>query len=79
MIPMISWACRKTPRRPRSRRPIAHYGVGIDVLTGDAPEPASRDMQIDRIHRDLDDLSDRDRAIVEQMVGAMKQNDAKAG
>lgn len=53
------------------RKLATHYGVGIDVLTGDAMEPAPRDMQIDRIHRGLEDLSDRDRAIVEQMIASM--------
>lgn len=66
----------------RSRNPsfelvlklATHYGVSIDVLTGDAAEPAAEDLQIERIHRDLDSLSNRDRNIVEQMITAMKEN-----
>ena len=55
------------------RKLAAHYGVSIDVLTGDAAEPAAANLQIDRIHRGLDNLSSRDRKIVEQMIEAMKQ------
>lgn len=55
------------------RKLAAHYGVSIDVLTGNADEPGPEDLRIDRIHRSLDDLSDRDREIVEQMIEAMKQ------
>ena len=50
----------------------AHFGVSTDVLTGTADTPAPEDQQIERIHRDLKELSDRDRAIIEQMVASMK-------
>lgn len=55
------------------RKLAAHYSVSIEVLTGDTDEPGAGDLQIDRIHRGLDSLSDRDRGIVEQMIEAMKQ------
>ncbi|SFT51368.1 helix-turn-helix domain-containing protein [Sedimentitalea nanhaiensis] len=56
------------------RKLAEHYRVGIDVLTGDAPEPSSDDLQIERMHRGLEKLSERDRAIVEQMIESMKMN-----
>jgi hypothetical protein len=43
------------------------------VLTGEAAEPKADELQIDRIHRGLDNLTKRDREIVEQMIDAMKQ------
>jgi transcriptional regulator with XRE-family HTH domain len=55
------------------RKLAAHYGVSIDVLTGEAQEPEASDLQVERIHRGLDDLSDRDRDIVEQMIATMAQ------
>ncbi len=54
----------------------AHYGVSIDVLTGQAAEPNKSDLQIERIHRGLNALSDRDRQIVEQMIKNMQQSPA---
>jgi len=56
------------------RKLAAHYGVGIDVLTGEATEPEAKDLQVDRIHRGLEELSVRDREIVEQMIVAMKHS-----
>lgn len=50
------------------RKLATHYGVSVDVLTGDAAEPASKDLQVDRIHRDLAELSERDRNVVEEMI-----------
>lgn len=55
------------------RKLAAHYGVSIDVLTGDVEEPDAKGLQVDRIHRGLDELSDRDREIVEQMISTMQQ------
>ncbi|NNE87209.1 MAG: helix-turn-helix transcriptional regulator [Silicimonas sp.] len=48
-----------------------HFGVSLDVLTGDAREPSAKGMQVDRIHRELDQLSDRDRSVVEGMIRTM--------
>ncbi|SDK65325.1 helix-turn-helix domain-containing protein [Aliiruegeria lutimaris] len=61
----------KNPSFELVRKLATHYGVSIDVLTGEDMEPGQRDMQIERIHRSLEDLSERDRGIVEQMVASM--------
>ena len=58
------------------RKLAKHFGVSVDALVGDADEPVAEDMQIERIHRDLLDLSERDRGVVEATIAAMK---AKAG
>ncbi|KUJ76891.1 transcriptional regulator [Ruegeria marisrubri] len=63
----------KNPSFELVRKLAAHYGVSIDVLTGEAAEPNEGDMQIERIHRGLDTLTDRDRQIVEQMIKNMQQ------
>ncbi|QJF50725.1 helix-turn-helix domain-containing protein [Roseobacter ponti] len=63
----------KNPSFELVRKLAAHYGVGIDVLTGEAAEPRADELQIERIHRGLDKLTKRDREIVEQMIDAMKQ------
>lgn len=60
------------------RKLAAHYGVSIDVLTGDAEEPGAGDLQIERVHRGLEELSERDREIVEQMIEAMKRKSSEA-
>lgn len=62
----------KNPSFELVRKLAQHYGVPIEVLTGDAAEPASGDMQIERIHRDLAGLTERDRGIVEDLVRSMK-------
>ena len=54
------------------RKLARHFGVTVDALVGDADEPAAGDMQIERIHRDLLDLSERDRGVVEATIAAMK-------
>lgn len=48
-----------------------HFGVSLDVLTGDANEPDPEAMQVERIHRGLDELSERDRGVVEEMIRMM--------
>lgn len=45
-----------------------HFGVSIDVLVGDEAAPTMKEQRIDRIHRGLIALSDRDQRIVEQMI-----------
>lgn len=60
------------------RKLANHYGVSIDVLTGDAEEPDAGDLQIERVHRGLDKLSPRDREIVEQMIEAMRNKSSEA-
>lgn len=68
----------KNPSFELVRKLANHYGVPIDVLTGDAAEPASGDMQIERIHRDLEALTERDRDIVEGLIRSMKAKDTGA-
>lgn len=60
------------------RKLAAHYGVSIDVLIGEAEEPDAKDLQVDRIHRGLGDLSERDREIVEQIIEAMRNKSSEA-
>ncbi|MCO6384884.1 helix-turn-helix domain-containing protein [Oceanicola sp. 502str15] len=59
------------------RKLADHYGVSIDVLTGQASEPNRDELQVDRIHRDLGSLSERDRGIIEQMIETMKSSEPK--
>lgn len=54
-----------------------HFGVSLEVLTGDSQEPDPESMQVERIHRGLDALSERDRAVVEKMIQSMKENPAE--
>ena len=50
------------------RRLATHFGVSIDVISGEETVPEDKAMQIARINRGLGELSDRDRQVVEQMV-----------
>lgn len=68
----------KNPSFDLVRRLARHYGVSVDVLTGDASEPDSGNMQIERLHRGLDALSERDREIVEQLIRSMTSKDTGA-
>lgn len=61
------------------QRLAKHFGVDIDVLTGDSEEPGSQEMQVERINRGLDELSDRDRDVVEQMIRTLKQSTPGTG
>lgn len=61
----------KNPSFELVRKLAGHFGVTIDVLTGDAAEPGAENLQIERIHRGLDKLSDRDRKIVENLIQSM--------
>jgi transcriptional regulator with XRE-family HTH domain len=62
----------KNPSFDLVRKLAKHFGVTIDVLTGDAAEPGADDLQIERIHRGLEGLSTRDRKIVEDLIQSMK-------
>ena len=66
----------KNPSFELVRKLARHFGVTVDALVGDADEPAAEDMQVERIHRDLLELSERDRDVVAATIAAMK---AKAG
>lgn len=48
------------------------FGVTPDALIGAADVPHPGAQQIERIHRDLKDLSPRDRSIIEDMVRSMR-------
>ena len=72
----------------RSRNPsfelmqklAGHFGVSVSVLTGESEEPEPADLQVERIHRDLKVLGDRDRALIEEMVKSMvRRSDARGG
>lgn len=54
------------------RKLAQHFGVALDVLTGAAIEPGDDALQIERIHRGLEDLSERDRRVVEELVKSMR-------
>ena len=50
------------------RRLAKHFGVSVDVLAGDEAEPAASEQEIQRIHRDLEALSDRDRRTIADLA-----------
>lgn len=66
----------KNPSFDLVRKLALHFGVSIEVLTGEADEPDQKDIQITQINRGLEALSDRDRAIVQQVIETMS---AKSG
>jgi transcriptional regulator with XRE-family HTH domain len=49
-----------------------HFGVSIDVLTGASDQPSDTDVHIQRLHRDLSELTDSDRRVVEDMIKSLK-------
>ncbi|MFD1156565.1 helix-turn-helix domain-containing protein [Roseovarius aestuarii] len=61
------------------RKLAKHFGVSIDALVGEDDEPDADTLQIERIHRGLEDLSRRDRAIVEDTIRAMKTRTGSQG
>lgn len=68
----------KNPSFELVRKLAGHFGVTIDVITGDAAEPGAENLQIERIHRGLDKLSDRDRKIVEDLIQSMGSKGSEA-
>lgn len=66
----------KNPSFELVRKLADHFGISIDALVGDAAEPSSDELQLERMHRGFDELTTRDRDIVEEMIKAMK---ARAG
>ncbi|NBC29367.1 MAG: helix-turn-helix domain-containing protein [Spirochaetes bacterium] len=64
----------KNPSFELVRKLARHFGVSVDVLAGDGAEPDADSMQIERINRGLDDLSERDRAIVEGLIRNLREN-----
>lgn len=53
-----------------------HFGVSIDFLVGDGEEPSPDKMRVERIHRAVGKLTERDQAIVEEMIRAMSAKPA---
>ncbi|WP_162685643.1 hypothetical protein [Roseovarius amoyensis] len=45
---------------------------------GVAEEPEAATLQIERLHRGFEELSDGDRAVIEDMIGALKTRARKA-
>ena len=62
----------KNPSFDLVRKLAKHFGVSINALVGEEEEPDADTLQIERIHRGLEDLSERDRAIVEETIRVMK-------
>lgn len=69
----------KNPSFDLVRKLAKHFGVSIDALVGEEEEPNADTLQIERIHRGLETLSPRDRAIVEETIRAMKERSADQG
>lgn len=69
----------KNPSFDLVRKLAKHFGVSIDALVGEDDEPDADTLQIERIHRGLEDLSPRDRAIVEDTIRAMKTRTGSQG
>ncbi len=61
------------------RKLAKHFGVSIDALIGEEEEPDANSLQIERIHRGLEDLTERDRAVVEDTIRAMKMRTGSQG
>jgi transcriptional regulator with XRE-family HTH domain len=62
----------KKPSFELVRALARHFGVSIDVLVGEEAAPSMKEQRIDRIHRDLQELSDRDRLVVEDLIGSLR-------
>lgn len=61
----------KNPSFQLVRELARHFGVSIDVLVGEEAAPSMKEQRIDRIHRDLQELSERDRLVVEDMIRSL--------
>jgi len=61
----------KNPSFDLVRKLAKHFGVSIEVMTGEAEEPDQKDVKIAQMNRNLEALSERDRAVVEQMIETM--------
>lgn len=61
----------KNPSFDLVRKLAKHFGVSIEVMTGEAEEPDQKDVKIAQMNRNLEALSKRDRAVVEQMIETM--------
>lgn len=62
----------KNPSFDLIQKLAKHFGVSIDELVGKAEEPDAARLQVERLHRGFEDLSDNDRAVIEDMIKALK-------
>jgi transcriptional regulator with XRE-family HTH domain len=62
----------KNPSFELVRALAQHFNVSVEVLVGEEAAPTMKEQRIDRIHRDLQELSDRDRLVVEDMIRSMR-------
>ena len=62
----------KNPSFELVQKLAAHFTVSVDVLTGSGEEPDAKELQVGRLNRGFEELSDRDRDIVEQMIKSMR-------
>lgn len=68
----------KNPSFELVRKLAEHYGVSIDVLTGSGDAPAQGELEIGRIHRGLEALSDGDRKAVQSLIDVLRSNKENA-
>ena len=55
------------------RKLAEHFGVTVEVLVGKHEEPTAEDVELHRMHRELKELSPRDRIAVANMIEALKR------
>ncbi|WP_299877800.1 helix-turn-helix transcriptional regulator [uncultured Sulfitobacter sp.] len=68
----------KNPSFDLVRKLAKHFGVSIEVMTGEAEEPGQKDVKIAQMNRNLEALSERDRAVVEQMIKTMASKPSRS-
>ncbi len=68
----------KNPSFDLVRKLAKHFGVSIEVITGEAEEPDQKDVKIAQMNRNLEALSERDRAVVEQMIKTMASKPSRS-
>lgn len=61
----------KNPSFDLVRKLATHFGVSLEVMTGEVDEPDQKHVKIAQINRGLEALSDRDRDIVQQLIETM--------
>ena len=69
----------KNPSFDLVQKLAKHFGVSIDTLVGMADEPDASALQIERLNRGFEELSGGDRAVVEQMINALKARAEQSG
>lgn len=69
----------KNPSFDLVRKLAKHFGVSIEVMTGEDEEPGQQEVKIAQMNRGLEALSARDRAVVEQMIETMASKPSGGG